>query len=79
MQPCIDSVARWVVFSPRLWVSFCVTLFVCLFVNTMTLEPFEISSGHSFLYGSKIKSPDEFENGCIPMPLWRASGDLTFL
>ena len=37
-QPCTGTVARSVVFSQF------VDVFVCLFVDTITLEPFEISS-----------------------------------
>jgi len=41
LPPAQRSVAMWYVFSS---VRLCVCLFVCLFVNTITLEPFEISS-----------------------------------
>jgi len=47
-QPHSDSAASWVVFSTVCYVCVClfVCLFVCmcLFVNAITLEPFEISS-----------------------------------
>jgi len=45
----------------------CVCLFVRLFVNSITLEPFEISSWN-FMGAEQdvVNSSDEFQNGCIP-------------
>ena len=38
-----------------------------MFVNTISLEPFQISSCNFFGNMIRSKSPIEFENGCIPM------------
>ena len=58
-QPHSDSAASWVVFSTVCYVCVClfVCLFVCmcLFVNAITLEPFEIDIIVKF-YGSKTWS-----------------------
>jgi len=44
-----------------------VCLSVCLFVNAITFEPFEISSRNFFMGQNMFKSSDEFKSGCILM------------
>jgi len=51
---------------------------VGVFVNAITLEPFEISSWNC-MGARMVKSSDAFKNGCIPMlRLWRSSLSFTF-
>jgi len=68
-HPCSDSVAKVVLFSA---VYVCSCVYVCVFVTTITVEPFEIPSW--YFYGSKIWSTKIWLHS---VSLRRAGGDST--